>query len=263
MEELSQCDEGCNPLSHPSLVSWNSAQPPVPPVDRSQSLSGIVVLAQQTPGLPPLAISSWHTGLCLSTARVLQMGYMCWTAMPTVAPGCGESGRTKPHSPDAIISLFSCCHPGMLDSLMPTTTRHSCQLCGHRGCGELVVMPPQWSGNCAQHAGVPRGMHPCKCKTDVHRVLLQASSALPGGPKVLGPAYPLALHSGEKGISERRSRDGRMPGRKEKGMRKKGREGSWKYERTKMEITVELGPRGPCQRQAALRLCLSEPLGLF
>lgn len=64
------------------------------------------------------------------------------------------------------------------------------------------------------------------------RVLLPASSPLSGGSKALGPAYPLALHVGEKGVSEKWSRDGRMPGRKEKGMRKKGKEaGSMEEER--------------------------------
>lgn len=150
-------------LSHPSPVSWNPAQPPVPPLDRSQSLSGMAVLAQQTPGLPPLAISPRHTGLCLSTAHVLQMRYTCWTVMPAVTPGgVGSLAEPIPPFPDAIISLFSHGHSGMLDSLMPAATRHSCQLCGHRGCGELVVMPPQWNGNCTQHAGVyqRQSLHP-------------------------------------------------------------------------------------------------------
>lgn len=59
-----------------------------------------------------------------------------------------------------------------------------------------------------------------------------------------------------------------MPGRKEKGMRKKGREGSWKHGRTKMVTTEELGPHGHCQQQAAIRLCVPSsaslsPWGIF
>lgn len=158
---------------HPSLVSWSPAQPPpARPIDRSQSLSGTGTLAQQTLGLPPLAISPWHTGLCLSTAHVLQMGYTCCAGLscllwPWGVGSLAEPNTAPPNSPDAIISLFSHCHSGMLDFLMPAAaaTRHSCQLCGHRGCGELVVMPPQWSGDCTQDAGVLKGMHPCRCKT--------------------------------------------------------------------------------------------------
>lgn len=135
----------------------------------------------------------------------------------------------------------------MADFLMPATTRHSCQLCGHRGCGELVVMTPQQSGSGSQYAGVHQrqGLHP---RTSLRKVLRACTCAsvrqtftacfsCPANPppsdgsNVLGPVHPLGLCAGDKGVRERRGRDGRALGRKGKGVRKKGGKGSWKQGR--------------------------------
>lgn len=94
--------------------------------------------AQQPLGLPPPATSLWRAGQLWSTTGVLQMGTHVLARMPAMALGSGQSVRNGPH-PHAIGSFSP--HPrGRPGSSLPTTTRQSCQACGHRGGSELAVV---------------------------------------------------------------------------------------------------------------------------